>query len=498
MQTDADLIAGIREQALNRYLEKHHSLYAASYSGAGESSALGFRFTYSAPVPPACHFSEPADFSAEYRKAVLSDPLFEDAQGKKEIIDTVNAPGILIDLERMRAALHGSGGAELASARFSLQILAGVTVEPIPPGRYRFSAASVRVRQDDLQITPLGPATDAIKDVKKMLLHLLQTDIAERVRRFVEEVPLPQPHLVIDHFSTHLQSVAIEDNTLLLALGIAGIPPGAPSLHGVTESIGQFGPAQEYLLFGAEVPPVRQKDAKPGTVSTRKSFAHQMKGGPRDFGERRLGAASTASVPDGELFVALSQQVFQMLAERTVTLANTEKHEHDQGWCRYWFKDWIGISAPRAQLEDTGLTVKASLAGGAAGGATLSGALSGAESELSATASADPAVAVDAGFYADPQERELWLWPRDIPCALAVDVTMTPAFPKLDHVADTALASIGKLFSALLLPAISTFLRLRVVRLTEQVPGTPVPMQATIGAVGNWNHRLLVSFDMKL
>lgn len=50
-----------------------------------------------------------------------------------------------------------------------------------------------------------------------MLLHLLQTDIAERVRRFIEEVPLPQPHLVIDHFSTHLQSVAIEDNTLLLA-----------------------------------------------------------------------------------------------------------------------------------------------------------------------------------------------------------------------------------------------------------------------------------------
>jgi hypothetical protein len=65
-------------------------------------------------------------------------------------------------------------------------------------------------------------------------------------------------------------------------------------------------------------------------------------------------------------------------------------------------------------------------------------------------------------------------------------------------VADTALASIGKLFSALLLPAISTFLRFRVVRLPEQVPGTPVPMQATIGAVGNWNHRLLVSFDMKL
>jgi hypothetical protein len=498
MQSDADLIAGIREQALNRYLEKHHSLHAASYSGDGESSALGFRYSYSAPKPPVCHFTVPADFTAEYRKAVLSDPLFADVRGKKEIIDTIDAPGILIDLEKMRASLHAPDGAELANARFSLQIMAGVTMEAIPPGRYRFSVAAVRVRKDDLQITPSGPATDAIADVTKMLQHVLQATIAGHVRRFFEEVPLPQPHLAIDHFSTHLQSLAIENDTLLLALGMAGIPPGAPALHDVTESIGQFGPAQETLLCGAELPLTRQKDTKPGTVSVKKSYAQQLKGGPRDFSERRLGASSTASLPDGELFVAISQQVFQKLAERTLTLANTEKHERDQGWSRYWFKDWIGISEPRAQLEDAGISVKASLTGGAAGGASLRGPLSCAGSTLTASVSADPGVVIDAGLYADPRERELWLWPRDIPCALAVDATMQPSFAKLDHVADTAMASIGKLFSALLLPAISMFFRFRIVRLTDTVPGTPVPMQPELGAVANWNHRLLVSFDMTL
>jgi hypothetical protein len=77
---------------MNRYLHRHHAL-SSHPGGDGKLSALNLRFTYSATAPLKQSFTTPTDFTAEFRNAVLSDPLFEDVQGTKEVLDVMDTPG---------------------------------------------------------------------------------------------------------------------------------------------------------------------------------------------------------------------------------------------------------------------------------------------------------------------------------------------------------------------------------------------------------------------
>jgi len=486
--TNSDVVGGVPESTLNKYSKKHFEQFPTFYKSAQpiEETALDIKFDYAVGAPVVFHLAQTVKKSDALKRRLLSDPLLYKNKGLFRA--TLSNPTVKIDLPATVLKFSAiSTGLPLADVTLTGSVSAAILLEPASPGQYTLEVTSV-----DLKILSKSFSADRLLagcDLNKLIEHILDAIFKDSLTRFIEALPLPQPHLTIVGLSLQLQSIAVQDTTLLLGLAVSQ----AQHRQLQTDTRTLSGETMERAVFGKELDRVMKPSpgALEGTMDLSKQ--HPALAGFKKVKFKRLGAGA---LPPGDLFVALSQNVFQLLANKYLNI-NVEKEHDSGGFAHYYYKYGYSVSNPVATIINSGIQFAAELAGNASGGAGLSGCSSALSASIGGDASAVPGAKINAELLKKNNGTELWIHPFDFPFAIVARAWINPDIGLLDFVLSLIVSALLSLFSAIVLPLISLGLEIKIVTLPATVPGTPVTAQPSIDTVGNWNGMLFISFDLK-
>jgi hypothetical protein len=484
--TNADIVGGVREDALNRYAAKHFAQFPDIYKGGGSADALDIKYQFAVTAPVVFHLTEVANGADLLKRRVLSDPFLH--YNKSLFRDVGAAPVITIDLQKTTVTFSTLAGQHLADITISGSVSTAVLVDPTPPGTYKLQVVKVDIHIDSRTLSTETHAAGC--DLNKLIEHILDSMLKDSLTRFLHDLPLPQPHFALAGILVQLQSIAVSDKTLLLSLAARLASRGQLLLDG--NAI--HGEAMERAVFGNPLP--RAIDtSKPGEVTGTLDLTKGKR--PTSLDEVRFSGLAGNNLPKGDLFLSLSQRVFQLLADKYLNIEKEEEKQSD-GYAYYFYKYGYKVWGPLVAVVDSGLEIAAQLAGNASGGAGLKGCSSWIKVELGADAKAVPGAKITAQLRSGNGGKELWVHPFDFPFAIVAHAYMKPYVPGLDFVLSLIVSSLLTFFSGVILPLISLLLEIKLVTLPNSVPGTPVAATPLVDTVGNWNGMLYIGVDLKL
>ncbi len=483
--TSSDVVGGVSQNTLNRYATKHFQLYPDIYKGNGESAPIDLKWSYQ--ISKAISFSlAPAMAGDDLKRRVLADPFLRYAKALYRA--ELNAPTVTVTLPDTPVHFTTVAGADLGSVTVSGTLTTAIVVNPAPPGAYRLVVTKV-----DVHIKSRSLKADALANgcnTNQLIEHILDAVLKAQLQRFVEALPLPQPHYAIDGINVQLTDVSVVDSTLLLALSagaakLAQLQLATSTLHGET---------LERAVFGKTLKREMSEPAQ-GKMSAKLTLAGATRS--IDGGDSTYKQLDAGTLPPGDLFLAFSNTVFQLVANKYLNIAVEQSH-NSGGWAYYEYKFGYRVNSPQTQIINSGVQVKAQLEGYAEGSAGLSGCSSAIKVSISADARAIPGAQINAQLLSKNAGKELWLHPFDFPFVIGVDVEISPDVFVLHFLLSLVASALLSLFSAVILPLISLALEIKLVTLPAQVPGTPVPATPTVHSVGNWGGLLFIGIDVGL
>ena len=494
--TQSDVVAGLSEVAVNSYASKHQTMFPDVYKGDGTAPPLDLKFEYIIGAPLKFDFTTVNNSADVFKRAILSDPLFF-AQ-KQLFREDLTAPTITATVSAIKVSFYAlASGTHLADVDVEAVASVALTVDPAPPGHYSLFVTSVNVHITSIDLMNIEEDVLAGCDINKLIEHILTTVMTDRLRRFLQAFPLPQPHWVVSGIEIGLQNIEVIEDYLVLSLFAKSISVAQESIAELSNNL-DSADAMHHSVFG-KVPSISintnsKGDEATGILDLRRSRALV----PSQYKSVKATIMTEdAQTPAGDMFVSFSQRLFQLIADKKLNI-QVDKMKQSGGWAHYFYRFGYHVYQPTASVLNTGVRFTAEITGYAAGGAGLSGCSSKVKVELGASATADPRVIADANFFTQKQGTELWIWPFAFPFLVIARAWMKPYVPILDFLLSLIVSSLMNLFSAFILPLISLFLRFRLVSLPDLVPGTPVPMHPSITDLGNWEGMLYVSFSMGL
>lgn len=484
--TNSDIVGGVPESTLNKYSAKHFKQFPDVYKATGiEEQELDLKFNYAVGGPVVFHLAQMKQQSEALKRRILSDPFLH--MNKPLFRAILSNPTVTVDLPDTTLNFFTMAGVHLADVVVNGSVSAAVLVDSTPPGQYTLQVTDVNLHIKTTKI--LGDKSLNGCDLNKLIEHIVNSILKSSLTRFLEQLPLPQPQFTLVGLKFQLLSVQVQDSTLLLGLVVSQTQNRQLQMDTHTLS----GETIERAVFGKELD--RDfKQPKPGELDATMKLA-KVPAVP-GFNKIAFRKFNAGSLPGGDLFLSVSQKVFQLLADKYLNI-NVEKEQSGGGFAHYSYKYGYTVSGPAASIIASGLEITAQLSGNAAGSAGLSGCSSWISVSISATANAVPGAKIDAELLTKNKGRELWIHPFDFPFAIVVHVSISPDIPGLDFILSLVATALLSMFSSVVLPLISLGFEIKLLTLPDSIPGTPVTATPSVSAVGNWDGMLYASMDLQ-
>lgn len=490
--TDGDIAAGISEVATNRYAAKHHELFPTLYSGEGEAPMLDLKFDYEIKNPIKFDFASPAD-ALDFKRSVVADPLF---RIEREFMrEEVNAPTVEVSIANTVIHFEALGtGTHLASVVANVSAKVGITVVDGTPGYIKLFVVNLAVDIDSNEIASRSLASGC--DLEALIEHVLNFILLERLRRFLQEFPMPQPHFVVEGIEIKLTDAVVQDEALIAVATASKATVSQAAFDALTSTIESSEVLGDSILGQRFVPQIRREGKEViGSVDLTKTdlmtpnYMSQVKSQEFDL---------DSVIPSGDVFVSFSQNCFQLLASAQLNVSKEVENRKEGGLWYYYFKHFYKVFSPSVSIISSGISVRAEFQAGAEGGAGLKGCSSWLRAKLGATGRAEPYFHANCFLHTDNGSREMWLLPRAFPFLFLCRAYMSPWIPGLDFVLSIIVNVMVNFFTAVLIPIVSIFLKFKLVTLPQTLPGTPVPISPSFNSVGNWDSQLYISFNTNL
>lgn len=490
--TGSDAVGGVTQVALNSYSTQHYKTFPDTYKGDGDDKDLDLKYHFQISGGIVFTLTKIPTGADNLKRAVLADPLFH-AQ-KPLFKATLDEPVVTVELPQTTVQFWTeSSGEHLADVKITAKVSVGVVVKPGAQSSYSLLVVDVEINTESKKIVPDADRyMTAGCDINKLIDHILNKVLAAQLSRFLQSYPLPQPNMTVSGVALALGSVDVQDQTLLLGMMMR------PAQVAGMEEVGSLNKDQaegfEIAMFGTPIP--RESSglsrSKDGVQSTEKLRLDKVsRAVPKAMKDLPFTALVKESLPAGDIFVALSNNIFQALANKSVNIL--KEYEHDSGgWAHYWYKYFYKVWNPITKIIDSGLEISADMEGSASGGAGVSGCSSFISVELGADVKAVPRVTANAKLTSANSGKEVWLWPFAFPFVVEANAWIKPDVGVLDFLLSVIASGVLSFFSAIVLPLLSLALQFKLITLPDHVPGTPVPMKPSIAQIGNWNGLLFI------
>ncbi|NIA14815.1 MAG: hypothetical protein GWP08_12125 [Nitrospiraceae bacterium] len=399
-----DLAAGVDEAILTDFGRAHHAKdypnASTVYKGAGKLEDLRLEFRYDIETPAAFDLAPIPNFKSIYRAWALQVPEIrqnKDRKGFEAFLEQV-PPSVKVHVPSVRMVVKPFEGAEV-EFRYAFTVTAFVEM----------------TASGDVRITPLGAVLDNPKafekalaqaiarsrnaagksentcyELRELIRHIVNVLLAGRISSFVREIDLPS---AIDLFGgVQLKNVRVEvlQNFLVLASDIGVSEERAAQL--LLDTV--LDDEERVVAYAAEA----------------EEAVNRMMPSPKEkAGIVALSALAAGGLPDKGLFLYMSQNFFNTLANRLIRYdghGGKCKRKGALEYCYSWFlRVWDGA----ARIAGNGLDVSFKFSGGAGARARLHthcGATPWVG--VSITATTDPTGKFRSDFYVK-DNRELWM-----------------------------------------------------------------------------------------
>ena len=386
---DIDLAAGMTDAFATKYGKLHHRLNRGIYKGEGVAESLDLKYDYDISDPLRFDFQPIDDSASKVKRAILRDPHF--GNDKNLFRESFEAPTLKLSLPNTNLKFIAiSSGSDLASLRLSISIEAYLFLTSTSKEySIRVISVDINIEEQNLLVETLG---DSGCIIDKLIEHILEHVLKDRLSRFIQTIDLPQPQDFITVFDTELRKAEILDNHLYL-----GLQAVRPRLNEQKSSNLDdiFLPEDLFERTEGLAPITDQKEREMSAVLNMEHLVPRVLNTMKSVDLSSL----TGDLPEGDIFVALSERAFQLLADKNLNIDERKEKKEDKSSWYYFYRYWMKVWSPVVSLGQSALNFRAELAGGATGGAGLKGCSSWIKVEIGADARAEPFCHGRAGFY---------------------------------------------------------------------------------------------------
>jgi hypothetical protein len=477
-----DLAAGLHEDSLNDFLAAHWKSEGTGpgsvYIGGGRLTELEMNYEYVVDAPARIELAPLTD--AQFKRVFslwlptvpelgrylqLPAELAEGVAALGSIADRP-PPNVRVTVPAIKIKIVTDPGPQVTlplrvriTGYVALVNEAGSHVVRIVPVAVKLEDPNRVERLLDEQLAKLFKAQTSEKDdpdcvaLKKVILHIVNVVLANRIGSFVQSFTLPLPIGLFNGVSISDVALNIGDKLLVVLARVSAVR-FEQMLDLFTEA-SDLKP-EAVVPFADRVSKAAEKGAESTTGSNRKAVSTTSL--PR-----------IAKFPNRGLFLWMHQRFFQTLAQKLLVLDQHDEHYGEWTIFKYGYGWFLRTWAPMASVSANALDVALQFQGGGWAKGCIETHCGDLCHTISARAKAQPAAQVETAFYFESNQ-ELWMASRlSKPFAILWDVDGLP-WPFNDLVAFIfdVFSNYGEIFAIIL----GQQWRRKLLTIPTQFPGT--------------------------